>query len=136
MFLDNGSTGNEWLKLYGENIPSNQSPYIVPFNSRLVGITYTNKEGGVGSDIEIWVSSLGSGNAKAKVFDWQRNNKRVGYKTDFDPYIEFDAGDKISLYNDDNGKNANDTVVTLYFQAINNDVDEEWEDYGSGGPSQ
>jgi len=129
VFLDNGSTGNEWLCQYDANIPSNQSPYVVPFDCRLVGITYSNSKDEVDSDIEIWVSALGDGTTKTRVFNWERNNKRVGYKTDFDPYIEFDAGDKVSVYNDDKGKNASDTVVILYFQAINNNVDEEWEDY-------
>jgi len=138
VFLDNGSTGNEWYKCYGENQPSNQSPYIVPFDCRLVGITYSNKNAGVDSDIEVWASALGDGTTKTKVFDWTVNNKRIGYKTNFTtPYIEFDAGDKVSVYNDDNGTNGNDTRVILYLQILNNNTDEEWENYSGyqGGGS-
>jgi hypothetical protein len=129
-FLENGTPRDEWLKQFGENIPSNQSPYVVPFNAKLIGITYSNKNSGVDAYIEVWASALGDGLTKTRVFNWHVNNKRLGYKTNFDPDITFDAGDKISIYNEDVGTNANDAVVVLYFQIINTTTNEEWENFG------
>lgn len=139
-FIDNGSNTNEWLKLYGENIPSSQTFGILPFDCKLIGITWSNRYPNRDTEVELWVSGEGDGTIKTRVYSLPIIDKRYIYKTDFDPEILFDAGDKVGVYAKDTGSNPNDVVVTLYFRVTSNDTGSGGENFsgnfaGGGGSS-
>ena len=103
VFVDNGRAGNEWLKHYDSNILSNSVNGVIPFDSKLVAITFSNANQNAQAGIEVWKYEYNDGDNKTKILDWLINSHRVGYKTNFSSEIVFNAGDRIATYIDDNG---------------------------------
>lgn len=51
---------NKWIGLFSqENRPSNEVPFIAPFDLTLKTITFTNQGSGKETDVEIWITPVG-----------------------------------------------------------------------------
>lgn len=114
-FLRNGKAKNTWLSLYEHTIVSYYSPAIIPWKSKLTGITFSNNNYGADTDIMVFVSNAGSGHSFSLVYTWEIQNSRIAYKTDFLSDIIVDAGDKVAVYVRDQGTDTKDPVIKLYF---------------------
>jgi len=85
----------------GDGSPSNESPAVMPWKSKLVGLSYTNKVAGTKVHIEVQSVADGSGNSPVLMdFDWLLDavGVRTARKTNFTTDIIFDAGDKIAVF--------------------------------------
>jgi hypothetical protein len=125
-FVKNGSAKNTWLSLYENGISSNVSPAIMPWKSKLIGISFTNKKDNADPTIKIYIADEGDGNSPlTKMFEWDLTSARVARKTNFTSDIIFDAGDKIGVFIADEGGDAQDPVVVLYFRVEDDAINEE-----------
>lgn len=89
-------TGNVWLNSFGSYAASNESPASVPWASKCVGITFTNSEPNVGTDIKIYKTSINQTQPQL-VYTWNLRNARSASKVEL-PNLNFAVGDKISVY--------------------------------------
>jgi len=129
---DNYSCGNKWLGLADANISSSTTFGIAPWRSKLVGITFSNKDTNANTIIKIYSTAEDAPlSPKTLDYSWTITNQRSARKTNFITDIIFDAGDKIGLYLENNGQNPDHPVVTLYFQILD-DVTGEGNDNQSG----
>jgi len=124
-FVKNGSAQNKFSDSIACNIPSDYSPQPCPFNMELIGITFTNNKAGSDFDIEVWKSDRNDGPNEYKVTEWQVRNGRIGYKTNITGK-NFNAGDKVAIFIDDEGMNPNDMGTVLIFKILNDNNKEEF----------
>lgn len=119
-FLDDDSGVKEkWLGYYEDGIASSEINGIMPWKSKLVGITFSNRDTGIDQDVKIYSTPEGGGyTPKTLDFSWTLSNIRIARKTDFVTDIIFDVGDKIAVFLKDTGTDANRPVIKLYFQII------------------
>jgi len=129
-FTQEGSAGNKWLAVEGEDQFSNESPFIVPYNSDLIAITYSNKDAGTLANVRIFKSTLGDGNINSLLFTWQMNTfRRVAFKTDISG-VSVVPGDKIGVFVEfSSGLEPNNPVFQLYFQITGATTSEDEENY-------
>jgi hypothetical protein len=116
-FTRNGTFNNSYMSYYEHCISSNQSPAIVPWKSKLIGISFTNRNYSIDVDVEVLKADANNGTSPlTKVLDWELRDVRVASKTSFESNIVFNTGDKIAIYVRDKGTNPHDGVVVLYLQ--------------------
>lgn len=124
-FVQNGSAQNKDMDQEACNIPSNETFALVPFNSRLVCLTYSNSQRGSDGRIKLNRAPRNQGANSSLVLDWTLRNTRIAYKTNFNQYL-FSAGDKVSMYIEDLGVNSFDPVVKVLMKVINDNNREEF----------
>jgi len=117
-FMNESTTKNKWLE-YMEDNSSDEVPFVVPFNVKLVAITFSNENYNKDTDIRIYSAEVGSGSSNSLVHTWSIRDARVAGKTVFNPEITFDAGDKIAVYLKDAGSDPKSPMVVLYFEKTN-----------------
>jgi len=119
-FTKQGASASEWLRIHGPVIPSNESPFIVPWDSKLDAITFVNSSDGVEVDIEFHRADAAGGSTTEIFHTWVIQETRVCTDSFISTSgIEFDAGDKIALFTDgiDPQTRPIDVSVTLFFRA-------------------
>jgi phage-related tail fiber protein len=79
-------------------VPSNITPHIVPWDSQLLGITFTNGVSNAGVDVEIHVAPWGTPASTTTPLVVPLRNARAFRKTTFTSPINFSAGDMIAVY--------------------------------------
>lgn len=111
-----GNIYNKWIGTE-TSIPSNESPYIIPWKCKIIGISYSNKEFNSNIDLQIFKSDNNNENINNLMLQWDIRTSRSGYKTDIPSSIMCNPGDKIGIflkkYNNDKPKNVN---IVIYFQ--------------------
>lgn len=133
-FKNNGTASNTWLNIGEAPTTSDEVPFIVPFKSRLVGVTFSNERNNVDIDIRINISKYGEGNTNNRTIIKQIRNMRTFQFSDFNDSssdLVFDAGDKIGVFMADQGQNPNDPVVHLYFKVIEEETLQRSENHAS-----
>ena len=128
VFNENGIARNQWLESYRNSIPSNESPQVLPFDAKLIAVTYSNSAQGSDTDIQIHKSSLGSGSTLSLVTTLQVRASRVSRFSNITP-ISFNAGDKIAVYLQDQGIRTTNVVIKLYFLIDNHNKEDIVENY-------
>ena len=112
----NGNIYNKWIGTE-QGITSDETPFIVPWKSRIIGIGYSNKEHDSNIDLQIFKADKNAGEVNTLMFQWDIRNSRTGYKTDIPSTALCEAGDKIGVFlkkfNNDKPKNVS---IILYFQ--------------------
>lgn len=130
VFNRNSTVKNKWLNNQEVNIPSNNSPHCVVWKSKLVGLSFTNKYAGVNCDIKLYITAEGDGNSpKVKLYEWQIRNCRTKRKTNFNPDVIIEAGDKLAIFCSEQGKKPNDLVIVTYWQIIETNSQEYCENW-------
>ena len=129
-FMEGGSASNEWLEYCDNSINSDETPAILPFDAKLIACTYTNKKDDTDTDIQVYKAAEGSGSSSSRVTTFEVRNKRVARFSDFNA-IQFQAGDKLSVFLRDKGGNPDDVVVKLYFLITNFNKENAGENYSS-----
>lgn len=131
-FHEASSVSNEWLEFGTAGIYSNSVWGIMPFKSKLIALTYSNKVSGADCRLKFYSTPEGGGaSPRTMDVDWTLTNVRCARKTNFGTDIIYEAGDKIGVYHVDQGTNSDDVVVMMYFQIIE-DNDEEVKQNFSG----
>lgn len=131
-FGDSGSVGNEYLENSISRRPTNEVPQIVPFNSKVIAYTYSNRDNDSDIDLKIYSVAENSANSPTILKDaWVLRNARSARKTNFPSDIVFNAGDKVTIYADDKGVNPDDVAFTIYLQITSFDSTEIVETWSS-----
>ena len=121
LFENNGTSSNIWLN-YGANPASSNSVFtLMPFNCKLVACSFTNAASSADLDIQVNIANQGSGNTVNRTIIFQVRNDRVAtfsFPNSSNSNLLLNQGDKVGVYIKDQGDNANDPVVTLYFKVL------------------
>ena len=113
-FSKSSNAVNAWLSYNG--MPSDDNPSLIPFNGKIVGLSFSNDNTDVSTDMEIYVTPKGSEIPVLK-HTWEIRNARKGYNTSI-PEIVFAAGSKISIFFKNAGKAPRNVDVSVYQQVI------------------
>jgi len=127
-FSNESTTKNRWLD-YVKDRSCDEVPFVVPYNSKLIGITFSNKTSNRSTDVRIYKATQTQGNVDSLIHTWQVRNARTGRQTIFSPGLTFAAGDKVGIYLKDAGYDPKAPMVVLYFErtdAINDDFIENY----------
>lgn len=144
VFVEESSdVANEWLSHYGDtSLNSNQTFGIIPWKSKIIGLSYSNRDDNSDTDIRIYSTPQGGGTSpKTLEFTWSLRDARVARKTNFSTDIILDAGDHVGIYVSDQGINPDYVVFIMYLQIIEETFEESVEQFsgnmavGSGGGS-
>jgi hypothetical protein len=97
----------------------------VPFDSKIVAITFTNDEADTEVEVELWKAAQASTNASAtNVFNWNllaagsggNGPIRSGLINSFASDITFSAGDRLGVYLENGGSTQpSNPIVIIYF---------------------
>lgn len=121
LFENNGTSTNIWLN-YGANPASSNSVFaVMPFDCKLVACSFTNAASSVDLDIQVNIANQGSSNTVNRTIIFQVRNDRVAtfsFPNSNNSNLLLNQGDKVGVYIRDQGDNANDPVVTLYFKVL------------------
>jgi len=141
-FGHDGAAEDTWVRSIGDVSSSNEVPYIMPFNSRLISLTFANKKEGAECILEIY--ALGKNvNEETDVAGVITKNTRLVASIPlqgvhaanhvFSPdalltEFNFLAGDKLGIYVREvaNAQHAKDVLINLNFIATSigiNNVD-------------
>jgi hypothetical protein len=132
-FIEDGTLKDEWLKLYDKGIPSNQTPGIIPWKSRLVGITFSNKKDNKDVEFKFYVTPEGGGDSPlTNMFVWSLNDVRVARKANFPIDVIFESGDKVAVFAKSTGNDPQDVILTMYFQGVEDADDTDGSENYSG----
>jgi len=132
------SVGDDWLTVSGST-PSNETPFVLAWDCILHGLTFSNKESGVSTDLEIYRVLEGDGDSPSELmFTWQINSARTARRTTFgSPAIFFSKGDKVAVFAATPGGGGSPSSVTdpsqmrmlIQFLVTNSDQTENQEDW-------
>ena len=119
VFGSHKTIGKRWLDVQGFNyVNSNNTYYVVPFNSQLIYATFTNR---YNTDLmfEIYHSKLNDGKPRNLIKKIDINYVRTaGYDLSSDKLF-FETGDKISVKATSIGKHrADNLILSLYFIVV------------------
>ena len=102
-----GDSRNHWLDNTHKAVPSNTTPAIIPYNGKLIGVTFSNKNTGISCAIKIYKNGV-------VAYTWNFTTGRTGYITNLTT-VSFNAGDRISVYIDGvTGIPINVEVVVIF----------------------
>jgi len=108
---NNGNlNNNSWLG-YINGIPSNTTPIVVPWDSNLVEVSFSNDRTSVDGNLEFYLNGIAPGDI-FRVWNFTNVN-RVQTLTGIAD--TFSAGDLLAFQWDDQGQNPRDVAVTLFF---------------------
>lgn len=119
-FGDEAKVKNKWLNLCSTwGTSSDASPAIIPWKSRLVGITFSNKKRDVDCNVDVFAGMEdGNGYTDRHILSWELRDVRAARKTDITDNIIFEAGEKVGVFLADKGGDPERPVVTLYFHIM------------------
>lgn len=139
--VDFSGSNDEWQKLGSEDNNSNETPYVFPFNCKLVAIGYSNKNSGTRFNLDLYKALADAGSNRSRVLRWSRTSNtrvatiRTGAETDATNLddITFAIGDKLSVFLDQNGGTGGDNHdIRLYFKITSSPLTDSNENYGGG----
>lgn len=115
-FSKNSTVGDTWIEHNG--LSSNDSPAIIPFDGKLVGVSFCNANDDCEIDLEIYITPSGSSTA-SKVYTWEFRNGKLGYNNEVTP-ITFEAGSKLGVFcrKANKKKRPRSVAISVYLQVI------------------
>lgn len=109
--VNNGNLGdNAWMP-WTNGVPTNASPIVIPWDSRLVEVAFSNNRTSVDGNFEFYLN----GTAPGDIFrTWNFNNVNLVQTLTgiSDPFV---AGDLLRIQWDDQGQNPRDVALVLFF---------------------
>lgn len=130
-FTAKGGVENEWISPFGTGFKSSETSFLVPWKSKIVGLTYVNKKETTNINTQIWAAAENLACSPIYLmYQWNLRSTRVARKTNFTTDIIFNAGDKVGVYYEKYGGNKpENSEITIYFQIIDSTGGENYEDY-------
>jgi len=119
-FTRQGAVNDTWLRYGGPVMPSNEAPFVVPWDSQLDVVTYTNGNIDSEVDIEIHKAAVGSGIDNCVCHTWEVRGERTSADSTVSASgIEFDAGERVAVFATvlDVQTRPENMFVGLYFRA-------------------
>lgn len=135
-----GNAKNAWLRQESVHTgaSSDTVPFVLPWNSRLISVTFANGSSAADQDLQLWSSPAGQDPMTNKTLfhTVQIRNDRTVVVTDFGvSNVDFVRGDKIAIFMQDQGDDAANPVVHLMFlvtdDTIGNTTDTFTNDFSS-----
>lgn len=121
IFSDTFSISNKWLSI-GNGIDSYAVPLILPWDCRLVGLSFNNKYDNINIDVELH-SITTVDNVFNKDLTFNIVSAKEGYKTNIPNGISYLAGNKLGIYlNKVDNSIPKDVIVILYLQILDTSV--------------
>lgn len=114
-----GGAGNAYTCWGESGMPSNDSPFVVPMNARIIGISASSNSGGRNYDINVNIANAGAGGTVNRSLVYQIRNGRTYTRMDWtgtDAAYNVNAGDKIGVYCQNQGAAPSDLTVTVHMQ--------------------
>ncbi len=112
-FFNDGVTNNKWLKVGdGQVLTSDRAPVILPYDSTVYALTFTNKNDNSDVDFEIYKNGT-------LHYTWSLTDKRWAYKTSGLSAVTFSAGDQMSVFATGTGTNPNNPLIVIHFSFLN-----------------
>lgn len=122
---EGNNSKDRWLCTGGDTgITSDKSPAVMPFDCKIIAMTFTNRENDADTDLEIYSVLEANTNEKEIEFIWALRDCRAARKSNFSPEITFNAGDRVAVYLKDRGSDPDYPVLTLYLQITSNNNEE------------
>jgi hypothetical protein len=122
VFVYGGNAENKWLRYSENNLETTEdTPFVVPYDCKLIGITFTNKKSDGDGDLEIYKALKDFGATRSLVYTYSITDSKVSLDTSISGGPTFAAGDKISLFMDKTGQKTEKVGVTLYLLTTNMD---------------
>ena len=116
-FVRENTVGNVWLSAAGDGSNySDKTRLVVPFDSELISISFSNAYYNKAGEIEIWKEDFETV-TQLKAYIWSYSNIRCAVNNSFKP-IPLNAGDKIGVLHRSKRKDPYRVVITLYLRAI------------------
>lgn len=123
VFNKDSISKNTWLSHNGDNsLTSDRSPAVIPWNCRLVAMTFSNQAEAADTDVQIYKADAGAGSSDALVHTWEIRGSRLARKTIFQPDVTFIAGDKVGIYLKGQGSDVKYVSVLMYLQITDSDT--------------
>lgn len=96
-FQRNGSVSNDWLLT--DDLPTNSTPIIIPFDSELVGLTFSNSDETSKTELEFRCVAEGGGAGPSILkYTWILDNVRTARKSNFVSPVTFSQGDMVAVF--------------------------------------
>jgi len=109
-FFSGGQATNTWLNFIGQAVSSDSTPYIATFDMEIFAFSYSNSNDNSDTDIEIYKNGITITELAQTI---QVRNSRAAWNNALTTPIPINAGDRISVYLNDQGVNAQNAVVNL-----------------------
>lgn len=131
-FIRNGSADDVWLDS-AENISSDETPRVSPFNMRLIAVEWSNKNVNVDTDIQIRRALANNAANDSLLYQYlPGNNRRLGTKrVPESSAVDVAIGDKIAIFIGDEGTDPSDMVVTLYWKVLSSPLTDYNENFST-----
>lgn len=116
-----GSASNAFLYQGDPGLTTNDAPLIIPANCKIIGITATSNSGGRSYDIRLNISKYNQGTTVDRTLLYQVRNTRNFIKMDYltaNANNICNAGDKITVYCQNQGAAPTDLAVVVYAQLV------------------
>ena len=111
-FNHEGDASNDWLET--DDVPTNQTPIIIPFDCRLVALTFSNREETSKTELEIRCVAEGGGPGPSVLkYTWILDNIRTARKSNFISPITFLQGDMVAVFAKERGDDQEPCDVRL-----------------------
>jgi len=111
-FYNNGITSNKWLFFVSPSSPSNDTPFILPFNVEIISLTFSNEENNADADIQLYKNG-------ALLTTWEIRDKRTAFDSTLSG-VTLSAGDRLSAYLQNVDDSPKSPTVEVIFQITNN----------------
>jgi hypothetical protein len=129
-FMDKGSVKNKWLGIGDSHLSSNDTNGVIPWNSKLLAITFSNEKEYSDTDVKIYSVPEGGGSSPLSLdYSWSIRNARSARKTNFTTDIIWHAGDRLGIFMKDRGTDPKYVIITLYLQILEDNFEESFDNW-------
>lgn len=111
--------------------PSDEVFYLVPFDCKLIGVTYSNNRYDSDCNIEVYRSLRNNDDNKTLEYTFEARDARLALKSNIINGPSFFAGDKITVDLTVQGSRPDDVVTGLYLLTTNMDGYENSESFST-----
>jgi hypothetical protein len=133
-FSGKGASENAWLSYYGTGNSGDKTQCPIPWNSKIVGLSFSTKKCDTNTDVEIYVAAAGTGTSPLiQAYVWEIRNARTATKVIFPTPINFGRGDKIGTFfrKVSGGQKPQNCDLTIFFQITDESLQDTLENYCS-----